>query len=229
MRSSRQFPVNRWTIFLSHIVKIPIDRAEGKNDEYLYVDLVKGRFQLSTDRAVYSFDDKYINFVAAFKTLQTQKFHQKNILVLGGGLGSVVYILEKYHHIKAHFTLVEYDLNVIRLFNKYTKPRLKSDIKIVEADAEYFINNNDMTYDMIIVDLFIDLEIPKKFRNLEFLELCKNNLAKNGVLLMNWMTASPWQKARYNKFKTSTFDPVFPQNSFVKTRYNYVLVGTKAG
>lgn len=222
----RQFPVNRWTTFLSHLIKIPVERVEGKNENYLYVDLVKGRFQLSTDRAVYSFDDKYINFVAAFKAIQTQKLQQKNILVLGGGLGSVVYILEKDHGIKAHFTLVEYDLNVIKLFNKYTKPRLRSDIKIVEADAEYFIHNNDMTYDMIIIDLFIDMEIPKKFRSPEFLELCKNNTTKNGTLLMNWMTSSPIQQAWYKKYKSSVFDKVFPKSVFVKTRYNHVLVGS---
>jgi len=219
-----RFPVNFWTKALSHLVRVPVEKVDS-GAEPLYVDLIKGRYQLSTDKAVYSFDDKYDNFVAAFKTINIKKFQRKNILVLGGGLGSVPYILEKNHGLKAHFTIVEYDLNVIKLFNKYSRPRLKSVVDIVEADAEHFIHNNNMTYDMIIIDLFIDDEIPEKFTSFEFLELCKANLAQNGLLLFNWMTVTELQKVHCADYKNLIFDVVFKEHRFVKTRYNYVLKG----
>lgn len=219
-----KFPVNIWTKFISHIVKVPVDKIDSGN-EPLYVDLIKGRYQLSTDKAVYSFDDKYDNFVTAFRSIKADKFNQKNILVLGGGLGSVPFILEKNHSVKANFTIVEYDLNVIKLFNKYTRPRLESDVTIVETDAEYYMLNNSAHYDMIVIDLFIDDEIPEKFTSHEFLEICKEHLSEKGLLLYNCMTVSEIQKIHSADYKKFIFDVVFKKHDFVKTKYNYVLMG----
>ena len=219
-----RFPVNFWTKKLSHLIKVPVDKIDS-GSEPLYVDLIRGRYQLSTDKAVYSFDDKYDNFVAAFKSIKATEFNSKNILILGGGLGSVPYILEKNHEIEAHFTIVEYDLNVIKLFNKYSRPRLKSEVDIVAADAELYMLNLSKNYDMIVVDLFIDDEIPEKFTSHEFLEMCKEHLDADASLLYNCMTVTEAQKINANDYKNIIFDIVFKKTHVVKTKYNNVLVG----
>jgi len=144
---------------------------------------------------------------------------------LGGGLGSVPYILEKNHGIEAHFTIVEYDLNVIKLFNKYSRPRLKSEVDIVAADAELYMLNLSKNYDLIVVDLFIDDEIPEKFTSQEFLENCKYNLTPGGMLLYNCMTVTQLQKLLCTDYKNLIFNVVFKKNSLIKTKYNCVLVG----
>lgn len=163
---------------LSYLVKVAVSRSESINDGALYVDLVKGRLQLSTDHAVYSFDDKYDNFVKALKAVKADLFRNKSILVLGGGLGSIPYILEKNHQFQGELTMVENDPAVIRLFLEYSLPRMNTLIDIRESDAIIFMEQNSRKYDMIIVDLFIDDTVPDQFLEADFLMLCKDNLVK---------------------------------------------------
>lgn len=195
------------------------------SDEALYVDLVKGRLQLSTDQAVYSFDDKYDNFVAAFKAVDMDSLAGSSFLVLGGGLGSVPYIVEKKHGIYPHFTLVEFDLSVVRLFARYTRPRLKSEVDIVSMDALEYMKRNKHKFDVIVIDLFIHDTIPDQFLEQSFLELCKKALHPSGLLLFNWMTVSRLQWTHYNDYKTLVFNKIMHETREVKTKYNYVLIG----
>lgn len=221
-----KFSVNIWTKLLSHLVKIPVDQMSSLSDESLYVDLVKGRLQLSTDTAVYSFDDKYDNFVAAFKAADISSFAGKSFLVLGGGLGSVPYIVEKKHGIYPHFTLVEFDLSVVRLFARYTRPRLKSEVDIVSMDALEYMKRNMNKFDVIVIDLFIHDTIPDQFLEPSFLEMCKKALHPSGMILFNWMTVSRLQLTYYNDYRTLIFNRIMPETKEVKTKYNHVLIGT---
>ncbi len=220
-----KLPVNIWTRLLSYIVKVPVSKAESMHDGSLYVDLVNGRLQLSTDQAVYSFDDKYDNFVKALKAVRADRFRNKSILVLGGGLGSIPYILEKNHQFRGELTMVENDPAVIRLFLEYSMPRLHTLIDIREADAIMFMEQNSRKYDMIIVDLFIDDVIPDQFLEADFLILCRENLIKGGMILFNWMTVTNAQIQNYKDYKGMVFNEVMERPFEVKTRYNHILGG----
>ncbi|HMY84108.1 MAG: fused MFS/spermidine synthase [Saprospiraceae bacterium] len=220
-----KLPVNTWTKLLSYLVKVPVSRSESINDGALYVDLVKGRLQLSTDHAVYSFDDKYDNFVKALKAVKADLFRNKSILVLGGGLGSIPYILEKNHQFQGELTMVENDPAVIRLFLEYSLPRMNTLIDIRESDAIIFMEQNSRKYDMIIVDLFIDDTVPDQFLEADFLMLCKVNLVKGGLVLFNWMTVTKAQTQNYKDYRDMIFNEIMDHPLEVKTKYNHILVG----
>lgn len=67
-----------------------------------------------------------------------------------------------------------------------------------------------MTYDMIIIDLFIDDEIPEKFTSFEFLGLLQGqSRPKWLVAFFNWMTVTELQKVHCADYKNLIFDVVF--------------------
>ena len=96
--------------WLSYLLEQHIESVEGNLNPSLHVSLVNGRYQLSTDTAVYSFDDLYDNFTTAFQQTNFDTFKPKSVLLLGLGLGSVPYILETTYGIKPLYTAVELDL-----------------------------------------------------------------------------------------------------------------------
>ena len=220
-----KFPVNIWTRLISHIVQVPITKATSHQGDSLHIHLIKGRLQLSTDKAVYSFDDKYDNFVHGLKAIRPEKYRNTPFLILGGGLGSVPYILEHKHSITPQFTIVEIDIAIIHLFNQFTKPRLRSDIDIQAVDAESFVQNTSNKYGVIVIDLFIDDCIPDKFQTKEFLSQCRQALLPDGVILYNWMTVSKDETEAFLAYKVNVFDSVLTQTKAVKTKYNHVLIG----
>lgn len=183
--------------------------------------------QLSTNRAVYSFDDKYDNFATTFKEIITAHFRNKKILLLGGGLGSVPYILEKRADIEADFTIVELDPKIIHLFNRFSAPRLQSKFHLVCQDAVSFVSGCSLTYDMIVIDVFVDDYIPEDIRNTDFLSACAGVLAHDGLLLFNWMITSGQNVANFEDYLNRVFLPIFPEASFIKTKYNRVIISDK--
>lgn len=68
-------------------------RSEINPELKVYLSL--GRLKLITGNAIYSYEDKYINFVEAFNFINIKNKSVKGALVLGLGLGSIPYILEK--------------------------------------------------------------------------------------------------------------------------------------
>ena len=56
----------RWKRWLSYFWTIPIESVQSEVNPDLHVSLIKGRFQLYTQHAIYSFDDLYDNFGHTF-------------------------------------------------------------------------------------------------------------------------------------------------------------------
>lgn len=208
---------------LSFLFALPQGKYLDASGNPLYVELYRGRFRLSTQYAVYSYDDLYDNFYKSFKNMDLSPYSHGEILILGAGLGSIPYMLEKHFNMQAHYTIVEYDPNIIALFKKYTLPRLNSDVKIIQADAEEYVENNQSLFDMVIIDIFIHDAIPDQFKSLDFLENCRKSMNQGATLLFNWMAITKEQKDECLRYKKETFDKVFTNSNYHKTPYNKVL------
>ena len=107
-----------WKRFLSYLFEIHIESTSSEYNPHLYVSLQKGRYQLSTANAVYSFEDLYDNFSDAFKEIDLDRLNIQNVLILGFGLGSIPIILEQNFKKKYHYTGVEIDEEVLYLAKK---------------------------------------------------------------------------------------------------------------
>ncbi len=214
----------RWKKWLSHLVEIHIESTSSEHNPHLYVSLVKGRYQLSTANAIYSYEDLYDNFALAFEKIDLDRLNIQNVLILGFGLGSIPLILEQLFEKSYHYTGVEIDEEVIYLFNKYALPELKSGFELITADALAFVEQANESYDMIAVDIFQDDIIPERFQQQSFLENIKKLLKPEGILLYNRLANTQEDLVKTHTFYDEVFNRVFQKSCYLEVRGNWMLL-----
>lgn len=212
-----------WKKWLSYVKEISLEQTYSVYNPHLEVLLVEGRHQLVTEDAIYSFDDKYINFDEAFKRINWQKIKGKRVLVLGLGLGSVILLLEKKYGLDLDYTAVEIDPEICRLCNKYTLANLKSPVEILPTEAMQFLNTRNEQYDLIIMDIFQSGDIPLRFQSETYLNLLKAKLEPQGLLLYNRMNINENHK-RENKNFLPLMTQIFPQSTHIEIKDNIICV-----
>lgn len=216
-----------WKKWLSYAVPLTLESTTSEQNPELAVVLDRGRLQLLSGNAIYSWDDLYHNFTRAFGAIDLEKYPIEHVLLLGLGLGSVPYILEKVYQRNYYYTAVEWDETVSVLAGKYTFSRLKSSVEIVTADAGIFIRVAEDRYDLIVIDLFEDDHTPGYFETRPFLEDCESRLKPGGLLLYNRLYNTPQNKASTDKFFEQAFRHVFPGSYKIDTGGNWILVNTR--
>ncbi len=216
-----------WKRVVSHFYELHIESAPSELNPHLYVSLVKGRYQLATKNAIYSFADLYDNYMLSFKSLVWDKFEGNEVLLLGVGLGSIPYMLENNLHRKMRYTGVEIDENVLYLAHKYVLRALNSPMEMRCADAwNYIVQSND-NFDMICMDVFVDDEIPDRLFSMDFLELLRDRLTPTGVLMYNCLARTEADLHATKKFLFDEFLTVFPEGGYLDVRGNWMLVNRK--
>lgn len=213
-----------WKKWVSHVVPLTLETAASEQNPELAVMLDRGRLQLLSGNAIYSWDDLYHNFTIAFGALDLEKRPVEDVLILGLGLGSVPYILEKIYDRAYRYTAVEWDETVAGLAARYTLSRLKSPVDVVTADAGIFLQVTEEQYDMIVVDIFEDDRTPEQFETVAFLEACAEHLRPNGLILYNRLYNAHRNIVSTQRFFEDTFKKVFPEGEKIDTGGNWILV-----
>ena len=219
---------NAFTRLLSYFWDQRLETASSAHNEYLEVMLSSGRYRLNTANATYSHEDLYHNFYRAFKRLNFEELELKNALVLGLGLGSVPLMLYKYFGQKStRFVGVDIDEIVLQLAKKYLPPEVDKNINYRQADAFDFVIDHTKRYDLIAVDVFLDMETPQAFRKPQFLHRLPALLQPDGYLLYNLLTITPQLRAQAETFYKQTFAPIFPGCELIPVSGNRMLVWKK--
>lgn len=216
-----------WKRWLSYLFEFHIESAPSEDNPHLYVSLSKGRYQLCTENAIYSFGDLYDNFVKAFLRLDLDKLPGKDVLILGFGLGSIPIILEKKFGKKYDYVAVELDEEVLYLADKYTMPDIKSNIQFVQADAFVFTHLCQEKFDLICMDVFSDDIVPPDCETSDFMEKLKEMLNPEGVLLYNRLALSDRDKKESKYFFETEFVRTFPKGYALDVDGNWILVNEK--
>ncbi|MEZ4885825.1 MAG: methyltransferase domain-containing protein [Chitinophagales bacterium] len=212
----------RW---LSYVWEQQIQTTSSVFNPYLEVSLSKGRFQLSTENATYSFEDLYDNYFKSFNKYHVEKYQLQKVLILGLGLGSVASMLSsRFQQNKTHFFAVEIDEVVVELCRQYLDPEVSKRLTIFCEDAYDFVGRDDLQYDLIAVDIFLDDLTPMKFRSLDFLQNLKRLMRPNGLLFYNTMTISNSSYLQSHHFFEERFLPVFPNAEVYQMEANRMLV-----
>ncbi|MFZ1516230.1 MAG: fused MFS/spermidine synthase [Saprospiraceae bacterium] len=190
------------------------------------VYLSSGRLKLVTGHAIYSYEDKYLNFVEAFKFVDIAHRATGRVLVLGLGLGSIPYILEKKFKLRLNYTCVELDSVVIELYEEFTQKKLKSQFNIVQDDGyDYLLRSSDQ-FDLICMDIFSDAKIPTKFSTIDFLKLLEKNLSPNGIMIYNRLAENQQDVALNEQFDL-VFSKIFPYRKLLKLNTNSMYIAEK--
>lgn len=212
-----------WKRWLSYLFEFHLESAPSAYNPYLYVSLKNGRYQLCTANAIYSFEDLYTNFYHAFEQTDLRSLPNREVLVLGLGLGSIPFMLERHFGERFNYTLVEIDENVIMLAEKYCLQHLDASATTIQADAFAYMMQNETQYGMICMDIFQDDVIPASFESSDFLRALKQGLSPGGTLLYNRLYRKQSDKIKTEAFFNDKFLPIFPRGHYYEKDGNWVL------
>jgi len=216
-----------WKKLLSYITEIEIEHSRSIYNDGLTVSLVKGEYQLTTAEAIYSYGLRYDNYYTAFKNIHLDKVG-KDVLLLGLGLGSIPYMLERSFDQSYNYTAVEIDEEIIHLASKYVLNSLDSEIYTQQADAINYIALNEVKFDMIAMDIFVSDYIPEVFETRDYLLQLKNTLSADGVVLFNRLYYYEKDKKKTKQYYEEIFLDVFPTGGMLDINGNWILVSDKS-
>ena len=220
-------PAPLWKRLLSYLTEIHIETSGSEINPQLHVALVKGRYQLCTENAIYSYADLYDNFRQAYDLIDFNQLKIKKVLILGFGLGSIPVILEQRFTERFHYTAVEIDEAVLELANKYVMPDLSSPIDFYCTDALAYVHQCQEQFDLINVDVFLDDTIPEALEQIDFLEQLDSILAPNGLILYNRLAYTSDDIKNARAFYEQKFEPAFPNGTFLEVKGNWMLSNRK--
>lgn len=213
-----------WKRLLSYLFEFHVESASSDHNPHLYVSLKQGRYQLSTANAVYSYSDLYTNFTRSFQRLDLEKLAAKEVLLLGIGLGSIPYMLERNFKQNYNYTSVEIDESVVYLANKYVLNDLNSPQEIFCTDAYLYVLQSSKTYDIICMDIFLDDTVPGQFEQEGFLKKLSSLLNPNGLLLYNRLAVTKKDLDKTKLFFEKKFSVVFPSATYLDVGGNWMLL-----
>ena len=147
----------------------------------------------------------------------------QDVLILGFGLGSIPYMLERVFKKNYRYVGVERDEVIALWASKYVLPELRSPVEMQLTDAWIFVECCEEKFDLIIMDIFVDDVIPADFEEPEFLESLRGLLNENGTLLYNRLALHADDRRRTEDFFQHTFKKVFPKATYYDVSGNWML------
>lgn len=147
-----------------------------------------GTYRLDAANVNYSFGGLHHVFQKVFRQFNIKDREIRNALILGFGAGSVASILQHEYGKDVSITGVDKDEAVIDLTHKYFSTDKYKDLQLHCADAYDFVQKEPATpFDLIVVDIFVDLLVPRKFQDEMFISALNKNLAPGGILFYNFI------------------------------------------
>ena len=213
-----------WKKILSRIVDIPLERASTEYNPDVELHLRNGRLLLTTPNAIYSYGDLYLNFYEAFRRLKPQNRPIREVLVLGLGMGSIPWMLEKKFGRAYNYTCVEVDEVIAGWAMQYTVPELKSPMTIYTAHAVPFVHSCTQRFDLVCVDLFLDEHVPDELDDPDFTAALAGLLNENGLLMWNRLADKGNLIERTEKFYENVFSKTFDDAHVLTFEGNWMLL-----
>lgn len=212
---------------LSYFIDVSILKTRSDQHEELELLLSAGEYKLNTPFATYSYGEKYHAFRDSFEKLDFLSREFNKVLVLGGGLGSVALLLDKQFAQSAHYDLVEIDSKICELASLTLPPAILHKTRIHNVDAIKFLEDSIESYDLIIVDLFQDLDVPDQFLSSSFVsKLSSQN--EDLMVLFNTISVSEEQRRISQSFYAENFKNSFKSSGSLLLSGNIVHWGEKS-
>ncbi len=160
-------------------------RKEFKSvqNNFLEVTWQKNKEVLNTKNANYSYGA--LERIMDFGLSRAYADRSSEILVLGLGGGCVLKLLRKKFNYQGKITAVEIDPVVIRIAVEEFKIKQYEPLELIISDAFEFVGQTNSSYGLIIVDVFIDLDVPLQFYSIKFWEHIARILKKDGTVIFN--------------------------------------------
>lgn len=167
-----------WRKWISYI--IPQTRyIKSEINGHLEVGWIEGKKVLDSMNTNYSYGP--LQDVLNYGLQKIPLEYINSVLVLGMGAGSVIRSLREKFQYSKRITAVELDPVVLKIAAEDFGIVADEYLEVYCQDAAEFIRKTKQTFDLIIVDIFIDKEVPAKFFEETFwldIALCTNEYGK---------------------------------------------------
>ncbi|RPD49833.1 methyltransferase domain-containing protein [Hymenobacter sediminis] len=165
-------------------------RIKSVHSGVLEVTWQEGRKVLNSAHANYSYGP--LHKVMRYGLLFTEPTTAGAILVLGLGGGSVVHMLRHEYQAPGPITAVELDPVVIRVAAEEFNIQPDATLHIACADAFAWVATAPAAgFGLIVVDLFIDLDLPAGLYTADFWQQLWRLLRPGGFVVFNTLISTP--------------------------------------
>lgn len=188
---------------LSYLLPIKIHQRKSNFSKNLEVTWNNGQLVLDSENTNYSYGSLerilrkgllYIGFD------RIRKF--ENILVLGVAGGSVIKTLTQEIKFKGKITGVEIDEVAIEIAQKFFQLQATPNFNLLQDDAFEFVLKTKEKYDLIIIDVFQDTQMPNFLFEDFFINRINFLLQVNGFILFNTMVLNQKERERNQNYRT---------------------------
>lgn len=185
----------------SYLIPIKIYEVKSTLSKSIEVTWANGELVLDSLNTNYSYGSLQRILKVGLKNIGYNKITvMDSILVLGVAGGSVIKTLVDEVKFKGKITGVELDPEIIKVANTYFKLDQIKNLEIVIDDAFEFVIKTKDKYDLIIIDIFQDTNMPNFLFETFFINRICYLLKSKGFVLFNTMILNETQNLRNKKY-----------------------------
>lgn len=199
-------------------------RIKSNYSGTLEITWLNGKKVLNSENANYSYGAQEIVFDFGLRHAHGDR--SAEILILGLGGGSVIHLLRKKFNYYGRITAVEIDPAVIDIAIKEFKVKEQEKITLICEDAWEYVKKTPARFGLVIMDVFIDLEVPLAFYSAQFWKDVSRKLKGHGTIVFNAGINSANQKEINHLITEIQIEIEFKK---LKIGTNTLLLGTKRG
>jgi len=149
----------------------------------LEITWTNGRKILDGENANYSYGS--LQRILKYGLTKVEIDSESEILLLGFGAGSVIQTLRNKFDFQGKITAIEIDEAVIKIAEEEFQMSNSDDLNVISADAFHFVEHCQNQYGIIIIDLFIDADVPAEYYSFKFWELLIPLVDNEGYVIFN--------------------------------------------
>ncbi len=173
-----------WRRVLSWIRPVPVEEVLGQHG-VLTVRWEQGRKVLNSAYANQSFGSLHRMWRVVLQGLDLGTVRSGNILLLGLGGGSVIHIIRNELGMTSPITAVEVDPIMVELANRHFGLVDQHNVVVLLGDATIQVHALVARFDLIVVDLFDDLDLARGVDGRTFVHGLRDRCAEGGVVYFN--------------------------------------------
>jgi len=186
---------------LSYFYPITVYNKQSNISQTLEVTLYNGKTLLNTKNANYSYGSLQTVLKKGLLTVSKSEISKMNdILVLGVAGGSVIKTLINDFEFTKRIVGVELDAEIIEIANAYFDLDKVTNFKCIIDDAEQFVSTSKDSFDLIIIDIFKDTEMPEFLFQESFISNIKQRLNKKGYIIFNMMILDATKRDKIERY-----------------------------
>lgn len=214
---------------LSYLIPMNVFQKKSLWSKNLEVTWNNGQLVLDSKNTNYSYGSLQRILRIGLEEIGFSKIKSMDsILVLGVAGGSVIKTLVDEIGFRGKITGVEIDPTVIELANKYFQLNEIPNLEIILADAQDYVASCQTKFDLIIIDIFQDKEMPEFLFKNEFIDQIAFLVNPKGLVLFNTMILDKDDSLRNHEYISCLKSKGFNSVTLPKLeQYNELIISQK--